>query len=135
MLIIGVGISLWRPEWRKAAQRAATPVIRRGASRLLERVGIYHSEARTAERPAPAPARRGRRDAPGAGSPEGAAAAYRREAQIYRRLGDPNAAAVEELKAGRYHSEGRLYLHSEEPPPPPRHRERLEPVYGALLGA
>ena len=36
----------------------------RGASRLLERVGIYHPEARTAERPAPAVQEEARRPAP-----------------------------------------------------------------------
>lgn len=75
-------------------------------------------------------------DAAAAGYPEVAADAYRREAQIYRRLGDPNAASVEELKAGRYRAEGRLYLHAPEPPPSSLNtRQRLEPPYGALLGA
>jgi hypothetical protein len=221
-LIIGVGISIWRPEWRRAAQRAAMPVIRRESTRLLERIGIWRPEALTAKRAAPAPAvqEEARRPAPpetseqrgtdnsrpadrsdesqrpeqqresgsetedtaiapggnlpprlpplhtapslppalvalqavaqahpsaagyrrladaaAASFPEVAAVAYRHEAQIYRRLGDPNAAAVEELKAGRYHSEGSLYLHSAGLPPDPPHLARLEPAYGALLGA
>jgi hypothetical protein len=63
-----------------------------------------------------------------------AATAYLKEAEIYRRLGDPNAAAVEALKAGRYRAEGRLYLHAREGPPA-QPVARLEPPYGALLGA
>src|SRR2546428_2384377 len=75
-------------------------------------------------------------DAAAAGFPEVAAGAHRRQAPIYRRRGDPNAAAVEELKAGRYHSEGHLYLHAPEPPPSKLYTGgRLEPPYGALLGA
>jgi hypothetical protein len=65
-----------------------------------------------------------------------AAAAYQEEARIYRRLGDPNAAAVEELKAGRYRTEGEIYLHAPEPPATSLHTgERLEPAYGAYVGA
>jgi hypothetical protein len=98
--------------------------------------------------------------AAGAGFPALAAEAYLQEAQVYRRLGDPNAAVVEEWKAGRYRAEGRLYLHAPTSlsPPPPRSgegepalqhpfspapqgrrlagtRQRLEPPYGAYLGA
>jgi Glycosyl hydrolase family 26 len=109
-----------------------------------------------------------------------AAEGYLEEARLYRRLGDPNAAVVEEWKAGRYRAEGRLYLHAptsppprgpapaadrsaveSAAPPPPRSgegepalqhpssparsgeesrqlagtRQRLEPPYGAYLGA
>lgn len=68
--------------------------------------------------------------------PDLAAYAYQHEAQIYRRLGDPNAAAVEELKAGRYRAEGRIFLHASEPPPSSLNtRQRLEPPSGCYLGA
>jgi hypothetical protein len=71
-----------------------------------------------------------------AGFPPLAADAYREEARIYRRLGDPNAAAVEEWKAGRYRAEGLLYLHALTPPSPAlQTAQRLEPPYGAYLGA
>lgn len=71
-----------------------------------------------------------------AGFPALAAEAYLQEAQVYRRLGDPNAAVVEEWKAGRYRAEGRLYLHAPTPPSPAlQTAQRLEPPYGAYLGA
>ncbi|HTE17181.1 MAG TPA: glycosyl hydrolase [Armatimonadota bacterium] len=69
------------------------------------------------------------------GFTEVASAAYLREAAIYRKRGDPNAAAVEERKAGRYRAEGHLYLHARETPPDDPTRARLEPPSGALLGA
>jgi hypothetical protein len=63
---------------------------------------------------------------------------YRKAATIYRRLGDPNAAKVLEGKASRYESRIQLYFHR-----PARYSavqkyytgRRLEPVYGAYLGA
>jgi hypothetical protein len=71
-----------------------------------------------------------------AGFPDVGAAAYLQEARIYRRLGDPNAASVEELKAGRFRAEGRLFVHAPEPPAAELYTAaRLEPPYGALLGA
>jgi hypothetical protein len=71
-----------------------------------------------------------------AGFPALAAEAYLQEAQVYHRLGDPNAAVVEEWKAGRYRAEGHLYLHSLAPPSPAvQTAQRLEPPYGAYLGA
>jgi Glycosyl hydrolase family 26 len=71
-----------------------------------------------------------------AGFPALAAEAYLQEAQLYRRLGDPNAAVVEEWKAGRYRAEGHLYLHAPTPPSLAlQTAQRLEPPYGAYLGA
>jgi glycosyl hydrolase family 26 len=70
-----------------------------------------------------------------AGFPDLAAEAYMEEARLRRKMGDPNGAAVEELKAGRYRSETRLYLHAPGSPPDSASLERLEPPYGALLGA
>ncbi len=70
-----------------------------------------------------------------AGFPELAAEAYLKEAAIYRREGDGNAATVEELKAGRYRTEARLFLHDPDASPPSTPRARLEPEYGVLLGA
>ncbi len=209
LLLIGLGaLAIWKPEWRRVAQREATPWVKRAAAPLVERVRALRggprrappaptSEPGAAETSAPAatdgseaPRPEERRESappaeeavvPGgnlpprlpalrpapplpaglaalraaaearpsavgfrrladgaaaAGFPDLAAAAYRREAQVYRRLGDPNAAAVEELKAGRYRAEGRLFLHSSEGPPLSLDtRARLEPPYGALLGA
>jgi hypothetical protein len=93
-------------------------------------------QAGAAANPSAATFRRLADGASAAGFPALAADAYRREAQIYRRLGDVNAALVEELKAGRYRAEGRLYLHVAEAPPASLDTgQRLEPPYGALLGA
>jgi hypothetical protein len=223
----------WRPDWRVAAQRAATPWVKRAAAPVIERVRAWRgwrstpapvarpraapeaappaeragehgnqvaaappaeerredqarpeeredrrgpdeaapaeeTPAETAVEPAgnlpprlPAPraalslpsglhalqqAAEGNPSATGyrrladaaaaAGFPAVAAEAYLREAAVYRRLGDPNAAAVEELKEGRYRAEGRLYLHTAEQPPRSLDTgARLEPPYGALLGA
>lgn len=75
-----------------------------------------------------------------------AADAYRNEAAIYRRAGDPNAAQVEELKAAQHASEIALYGRrtatrddyaarggsASEPPPP---AARLEPSLGCYVGA
>ena len=63
---------------------------------------------------------------------------YRRAAAIYKKAGDPNAAKVLEGKADRYDSSIQLFVHT-----PARFsnvsryysRRRLEPVYGAYLGA
>lgn len=65
-----------------------------------------------------------------------AAEAYLKEAAIYRRQGDPNAAAVETLKAGRHSTEGGLYLHAS-PAPDAKGKglARLEPDYGCMVGA
>jgi hypothetical protein len=98
--------------------------------------GLRAMQAAAAANPTAAGYRRLADAAAAAGFPAVAAEAYRREAQIYRRLGDVNAAAVEELKAGRYRAEGQLYLHAAEGPPASLDtRQRLEPPYGALLGA
>lgn len=67
-----------------------------------------------------------------------AADAYRREAAIYRRTGDGNAAQVEELKGAQYATDLQLYVH--------RHarlydydrdytHQRLEPRLGCYVGA
>jgi hypothetical protein len=93
-------------------------------------------QAGAAANPSAAAYRRLADAAAAAGFPALAAESYRSEAQIYRRLGDVNAALVEELKAGRYRAEGRLYLHAAEAPPASLDtRQRLEPPYGVLLGA
>ncbi|MBM3458394.1 MAG: hypothetical protein FJX77_07670 [Armatimonadetes bacterium] len=64
-----------------------------------------------------------------------AAEAYSKEAAIYRKEGDINAATVEELKAGRYRAEARLFFHDPDASPPSTPRARLEPEYDVLLGA
>jgi hypothetical protein len=67
-----------------------------------------------------------------------AADAYEKEAAVYRKQGDPNAAAVESLKAGRHRAEAELYLHApvqSDPDGAAATLARLEPPYGALLGA
>jgi hypothetical protein len=93
-------------------------------------------EAVVTNRPSAAGYRRLADSASRAGFPDLATGAYLKEAAIYRHLGDANAATVEELKAGRYRAEGRLFLHAEEPPEAHLYtRARLEPAYGALLGA
>jgi hypothetical protein len=221
LLILG-GIAIWRPDWRIAAQRWATPYVERAAAPVMERgaalldraarpmrerAGAWRREVGTpgaGERPTPkagpaseppvttgaqspdaeppsappaevepitpagnlpprlpalaaprplppalrtlraaseahpsaAAYRRLADAAAGAGFPDLAAYAYQHEAQVYRRLGDPNAAVVEEMKAGRYRAEGRLFLHAPEPPPASlQTRQRLEPPSGCYLGA
>lgn len=84
-----------------------------------------------------------------AGRFEEASRAYLREATLYRKLGDTNAAQVEELKSARYGTVMELYAHrialpwdaarvnpdaptSRERTPP---RARLEPLLGCYLGA
>lgn len=63
-----------------------------------------------------------------------ASQAYQREAAIYRKKGDPQAAAVEELKSARYRTQIELYhwLPSRDPERP---LARLEPSSGCMLGA
>ena len=63
---------------------------------------------------------------------------YRSEAEVYRRIGDPNAAKVEEMKAERWSTDIRIYAEI----PPDRKRllalytgAKHEPVYGCYLGA
>ena len=67
-----------------------------------------------------------------------AAEYYLKEAAIYRSLGDPNAAKVEEIKADRWATEIRVYVDA----PPDRQTllglytgAKLEPIYGCYLGA
>ncbi|MCE7871295.1 hypothetical protein DYH09_13065 [bacterium CPR1] len=62
-----------------------------------------------------------------------ASQAYRQEADIYRRTGDPHAARAEELKAARYATEIELYL--EQRAPAGQAGARLEPTSGCYLGA
>lgn len=66
-----------------------------------------------------------------------AADAYRREAAVYRRRGDLNAAQVEEGKADRWSSEVRLFVASPaaRPPGSSTRRARWEPEYGCCVGA
>ena len=78
-----------------------------------------------------------------AGAYPQAEAAYRQEAAIYRRVGDPNAAQIEEMKAQRWHTELTLHLHRTrvtalELPSDTKGRpalQRLEPATGCYLGA
>jgi hypothetical protein len=63
---------------------------------------------------------------------------YRKEAAIYRRLGDPNAAKVEEIKAERWSTEIKVFVDT----PPDRQTllglytgAKLEPIYGCCVGA
>jgi len=67
-----------------------------------------------------------------------AAEYYLKEAAIYRTLGDPNAAKVEEIKAERWSTEIRVFVDA----PPDRQTllglytgAKLEPIYGCCLGA
>jgi hypothetical protein len=65
-----------------------------------------------------------------------AAAAYRKEAAIYRKLGDPNAAIIEEAKADRWSSEIKLFARLPGARPPAFGAlEKHEPAYGCYLGA
>ncbi|MBM3463667.1 MAG: hypothetical protein FJX76_16335 [Armatimonadetes bacterium] len=65
-----------------------------------------------------------------------ASAAYRKEAEIYRRLGDLHAAHAEEMKAARWSSEAELYLHRPATSGDARFSgARLEPRLGVLVGA
>jgi hypothetical protein len=66
-----------------------------------------------------------------------AADAYRREAALYRRLGDHNAAEVEDSKADRWSSELRLFVQGagSQPAVAPAPPARWEPPYGCYLGA
>ena len=69
------------------------------------------------------------------GSYAEAADAYRREAAIRRRDGDVNAARVEEMKADRWSSEIRPFIHL---PGKATHGDplaRWEPPYGCYIGA
>lgn len=66
-----------------------------------------------------------------------AADAYRREAALYRRQGDDNAALVEESKADRWSSEVRLFIHTADATPlgASLPLAKAEPPYGCCLGA
>jgi hypothetical protein len=65
-----------------------------------------------------------------------AAELYRREAAIYRKNGDTNAAIVEESKANRYTSSIRLFARIPLPQPtPPLSLALHEPAYGCYIGA
>jgi hypothetical protein len=66
-----------------------------------------------------------------------AAEAYRSEAAIYRRNGDVNGAKVEEMKAARWTSDVRLYVHLPDYRPA-KYRAalaKIEPPYGCGIGA
>lgn len=67
-----------------------------------------------------------------------AADLYRREAAVYRRIGDLNAAKVEEMKADRFTSTIRLFAHAPKSiwrTLPSYKMEKHEPLYGCYLGA
>lgn len=66
-----------------------------------------------------------------------AVVAYRREAAVRRRQGDPHGARVEEMKADRWFSEIRLYVHglAARPATARRPLAKWEPPYGCSLGA
>lgn len=66
--------------------------------------------------------------------PDLAAEAYQKEAAVYRGLGDPNAALVEERKAARFRTDHQLYLHTESGAGGST-GARLEPESGCYLGA
>jgi hypothetical protein len=69
---------------------------------------------------------------------EEAAAAYRAEAALYRRMGLRDAAVVEENKAARYATDVRLFLDRAVTPQEQKSLytgARLEPVVGSYLGA
>jgi hypothetical protein len=64
--------------------------------------------------------------------------AYRGAAAIYRRIGDPNGAKVLETLANRYETQLVMYVHRPTRPDAVRRHytgARLEPVYGAYIGA
>ncbi|MBN9419015.1 hypothetical protein ABS71_02340 [bacterium SCN 62-11] len=63
-----------------------------------------------------------------------ASQAYAREAAIYRKKGDPEAAIVEQLKSDRYRTQIELFYWrpSDDPVRP---LERLEPAQGCMVGA
>lgn len=65
-----------------------------------------------------------------------AAAAYRKEAAIYRKNGDLNGALVEEAKADRWSSEIKLFAHLPDARPPAFGTlAKHEPAYGCYIGA
>lgn len=63
-----------------------------------------------------------------------ASRAYGREAELYQKLGDPNAAQVEGQKAARYGTQLALYAEVPKAVTGPG-RERLEPQRGCYVGA
>ncbi len=63
-----------------------------------------------------------------------ASRAYAREAELYKSLGDPNAAQVEGQKAARYGTQLALYAEVPQAVTGPG-RERLEPQRGCYVGA
>lgn len=217
LVLVAVGVCIWRPDWRDAALRAAPPAARSGVEQTWAKVTTWRPwERHTAQAPAqpappaasnapkpdpepsqvpsvanapatepsrqtstpPVPAQE--RVPPGGNLPPKlpalaaapaipghlrallararasrspvtwrrladsaavgghhaiAAEAYSQEAAIYRKQGDPNAALVESLKAGRHSAEGRLYLHVSRAPGSNEGLARLEPARGCLLGA
>ena len=67
-----------------------------------------------------------------------AAEAYRREAAVYRRIGDLNAARVEEAKADRWASDVRISVQApgaRPAPAPALPLAKWEPPYGCYVGA
>lgn len=64
-----------------------------------------------------------------------AATAYAQEAAIYKVKGDPDAAAVETMKAARYRTQIELYAWRPSRDDAPRKRARLEPISGCMVGA
>lgn len=64
-----------------------------------------------------------------------AAEGYRKEAQVYRRTGDLNAALVEEAKALRHATTLEVYVYRQAREGDGAQRERLEPNLGCYLGA
>src|SRR5207248_35918 len=111
-LLVGAVVLACRPDWRRRAQRAAAPLVERLPARLPEirpdpplPAAVRSLQEAARARPGAVTYRRLADAASEAGFPRVAAEAYLKEAEIYRRQGDPNAAAVEELKAGRFRAE------------------------------
>jgi hypothetical protein len=63
-----------------------------------------------------------------------ASAAFAREAAVYRKKGDPEAAIVEQLKSDRYRTQIELF-YWRPADDPGRPLERLEPAQGCMIGA
>ncbi len=72
-----------------------------------------------------------------AGDYQSAAVLYRKEAAIYRKIGDVNAAKAEEMKAERWTTELALFRDVPVSPAdaPPYRLAKYEPRYGCYLGA
>ncbi|MBC8135744.1 MAG: hypothetical protein H8F28_07660, partial [Fibrella sp.] len=84
--------------------------------------------------------RRKAEEAVAAGRYSDAAVLFRKEAAIYRANGDVNGAKVEEMKADRYSSQLRVFMHLPNAKAPaaalPKTGElaKWEPSYGCYLG-